>query len=44
MKCTIILTLIFQFIVASALGQGGSNRYEVEMLANPNAGKKIRGK
>ena len=40
MKRTIVLTLIFQFIVASALGQGGPNRYEVEMLANPNAGKK----
>jgi len=40
MKRTIVLTLIIQFIVASALGQSGPNRYEAEMLANPNAGKK----
>jgi hypothetical protein len=40
MKRIIVLTLIVQFIAASALGQSGPNRYEVEMLANPNAGKK----
>jgi len=40
MKRIIVLTLILQFIAASALGQSVPNRYEVEMLANPNAGKK----
>src|SRR5215208_6563751 len=40
MKRTIVLTLIFQFIAASALGQAALNRYEVEVLMNPNAGRK----
>ena len=40
MKRIIVLTLIIQFIAASALGQSRPNRYEVEMLANPNSGKK----
>jgi hypothetical protein len=40
MKRTIVLTLILQFITASALGQTAPNRYEVEILANPNAGRK----
>ena len=40
MKRTIVLTLILQFITASALGQGAPNRYEVELLTNPNGGRK----
>ena len=40
MKSIIVLTLILQFIAASALGQAALNRYEVEFLTNPNAGKK----
>src|SRR5215218_7861157 len=40
MKPTIVLTLILQFIAASAFGQTALNRYEVEWLTNPNAGKK----
>ena len=40
MKRTIVLTLILQFITTSAFGQTAPNRYEVEILANPNAGKK----
>ena len=40
MKRTIVLTLIIQFIAVAGLGQGGLNRYEVEWLTNPNAGKK----
>ena len=40
MKRTIVLTLILQFIAASVLGQTAPSRFEVEMLANPNAGRK----
>ena len=40
MKRIIVLTLIVQFIAASALGQTAPNRYEVELLTNPNPGKK----
>ena len=40
MKRTIVLTLIIQFMAASALGQSAPNRYEVELLTNPNPGKK----
>ena len=40
MKRIIVLTLIIQFIAASALGQAALNRYEVEILMNPNAGRK----
>src|SRR4030095_13253237 len=40
MKRIIILTLVLHLIVASASGQTSPNRYEVEMLTNPNAGKK----
>ncbi|MEP6705222.1 MAG: hypothetical protein ABJB34_10500 [Acidobacteriota bacterium] len=40
MKRTIVLTLILQFITTAAMGQSASNRYEVELLMNPNAGKK----
>ena len=40
MKRTIVLTLVLQFIAVSALGQSAPNRYEVEILANPNAGRK----
>ena len=40
MKTTIVLTLIFHFITASALGQNAPKRYEVELLTNPNAGRK----
>ena len=40
MKRTVILILVLQFLAASALGQRGPNRYEVEILANPNAGRK----
>src|SRR5688572_29819830 len=40
MKTTIVLTLIIQLITTSAWGQLTPNRYEVEILANPNAGKK----
>jgi len=40
MKRTIVLTLILQLITTSALGQTAPNRYEVELLTNPNAGKK----
>jgi hypothetical protein len=39
MKRTIVLTLIL-LITNSALGQTAPNRYEVEFLTNPNAGKK----
>lgn len=39
MKRAIILTLILQF-VANSYAQSSPNRYEVETLANPNAGKK----
>jgi hypothetical protein len=40
MKRTIVLTLILQFMFTSALGQKAVNLYEVEILANPNAGRK----
>ena len=40
MKRTIVLTLLLQFITTAAFGQSASNRYEVELLKNPNAGKK----
>jgi hypothetical protein len=39
MKRTIILTLIL-LITDSAMGQATPNRYEVEILKNPNAGRK----
>jgi hypothetical protein len=39
MKRTIVLTLIL-LITNSALAQTAPNRYEVEFLTNPNAGKK----
>jgi hypothetical protein len=40
MKRTIVLTLILQFMGTSALGQAAPHRYEVEILTNPNAGRK----
>ena len=40
MKRTIVLTLIFQLVVTSAFGQIAQRLYEVEILANPNAGRK----
>src|SRR5215203_6947722 len=40
MKSTIVLALIFLLMTVAALGQGALNRYEVEWLTNPNAGKK----
>ena len=40
MKRTIILTLIIQLIATSALGQATPSLYEVEILKNPNAGRK----
>src|SRR5688572_21833178 len=40
MKRTIVLALVLQFITVSALGQVAPNRYEVEIFANPNAGRK----
>ena len=40
MKRTIVLTLILQFITTAALGQSAPSQYEVELLMNPNAGKK----
>ena len=40
MKRIIVLTLILQFFTSSALGQRGPVPFEVEMLANPNAGRK----
>ena len=40
MKRTIVLTLILQFMATSALGQAAPHRYEVEILTNPNAGRK----
>jgi hypothetical protein len=40
MKRTILLTLVLQFIVTSGFGQKAVSRYEVEILANPNAGRK----
>ena len=40
MKSTIVLALMFLLMAVSALGQGTLNRYEVEWLTNPNAGKK----
>jgi len=40
MKRIIVPTLIVQFIAASAFGQTAPNRYEVELLTNPNAGKR----
>lgn len=41
MKIRISLTLILQFIIITyAIGQSSPNRYEVEILANPNPGKK----
>ena len=40
MKRIIVLTLILQFITASALGQTAAVLFEVEMLKNPNAGRK----
>lgn len=40
MKRSIILTLILQLIAISALGQTAGADYEVELLTNPNAGRK----
>jgi hypothetical protein len=40
MKRIIVLTLILQLVTASAYGQTASALYEVELLKNPNAGKK----
>lgn len=41
MKKAAVLTLILQFITTSVFAQSSSpNRYEVETLVNPNAGKK----
>lgn len=40
MKHIIVLTLILQFMATSAFAQTGPNRYEVEILKNPNAGRK----
>ena len=40
MKTTIVLSLIIHLVAASAFGQATPNRYEVEILTNPNAGKK----
>lgn len=40
MKRTIVLTLILHFAITTVFGQTARNRYEVEMLDNPNAGKK----
>ena len=40
MKSAIVLTVTFQLIAISVLGQAARNRYEVEWLTNPNAGKK----
>ena len=40
MKSAIVLTVTFQLIAISVLGQAVRNRYEVEWLTNPNAGKK----
>jgi predicted regulator of Ras-like GTPase activity (Roadblock/LC7/MglB family) len=40
MKRIIVLTLILQLVTASAFGQTASALYEVELLKNPNAGKK----
>lgn len=40
MKRTTILALIILFIITSALGQTGATLYEVELLMNPNAGRK----
>ena len=40
MKRIIVLTLILQLMTGSVLAQAEPNRYEVEILTNPNAGKK----
>src|SRR5688572_24104923 len=40
MKRTIVLTLILQFMIVSVQGKNTRRMYEVEMLANPNAGGK----
>ena len=40
MKRLIVLTLITQFVIASVFGQTGATPYEVELLRNPNAGRK----
>ena len=40
MKTTLVLTLIIQLITASAFGQTTAKQYEVEILTNPNAGRK----
>ena len=40
MKTTIVLTLILSIMTTSAFGQAAPNRFEVEMLKNPTAGKK----
>src|SRR5687767_1842762 len=40
MKRTIVLTLTFQFMIVSVFGQAASSLYEVEILKNPNAGRK----
>ena len=40
MKRIIVLTLILQFITTAALGQRASVPFEVELLMNPNAGRK----
>jgi hypothetical protein len=40
MKRIIVLTLILQFVTASVFGQTASAPYEVELLKNPNAGRK----
>ena len=40
MKRIIVLTLIVQFITSSAFGQTAAVPFEVEMLKNPNEGRK----
>ena len=40
MKRIIVLTLILQFVTSSALGQRGAVPFEVELLMNPNEGRK----
>jgi hypothetical protein len=40
MKRIIVVTLILQFVVVSVFGQSGATPYEVELLKNPNPGRK----
>ena len=40
MRKAIALTLILQFVTTLVFGQSSPNLFEVESLANPNAGKK----